>query len=197
MDWEDRNPNMKGKKKRKANSYRKENGCKKRIVIQRKNKMDVNEVLGNRIKNGKQKIKESVSKKKKMKGRKKGEIKDGKKKREAEVTGWDCLIQVDLSKEDRDETKRNKRKRKIYGINPDVQGKLIKKKIKLGIIREEKKYREWDDEIERKEKEEDKHDKRKRKMVTMDKCSGKDVRKKRPKTGAEDIRKFFRTEDKH
>ena len=47
MDWEDRNPNMKGKKKRKANSYRKENGCKKRKIINRKNIMDVNEVLGN------------------------------------------------------------------------------------------------------------------------------------------------------
>jgi hypothetical protein len=128
MDWEDRNPNMKGKKKRKANSYRKENGCKKRIVKKRKNKMDVNEVLGNRRKKDKQIIKEGVSKTKKKKGEKKGEIKDGKKKREEEVTGWDYLNQVDISKEGRDEIKGNKRKRKIDGANSDVQGKIIKKK---------------------------------------------------------------------
>ena len=79
MDWEDRNPNMKGKKKRKANSYRKENGCKKRIVIKRKNKMDVNEVLENRRKKDKQIIKESVSKKKKER-EKKGRNKRWKKK---------------------------------------------------------------------------------------------------------------------
>ena len=104
---------------------------------------------------------------------------------------------MDISKEGRDEIKRNKRKRKIDGANSDVQGKIIIKKKKIGIRREGKKNREWDGEIKKREKEEDKHEKRKRKLVKVDECSGKDVEKKRPKTGAEDIRKFFRTEDKH
>ena len=125
MDWEDRNPNMKGKKKRKANSYRKENGCKKRIVIKRKNKMDVNEVLGNGRKKEKQIIKESVLKKIK-KGKKKGKIKEGKKGKEEEIKGWDFLNQVYSSREN--ETNENKEKRKRGGINSEVQGQIRKKK---------------------------------------------------------------------
>jgi hypothetical protein len=185
MDWEDRNPNMKGKKKRKANSYRKENGCKKRIVIKRKNKMDVNEVLGNGRKKEKQIIKERVLKKRE----KKGKINDGKKKKEEEITGWDFLNQVYSSREN--ETNENKEKRKRGGISSEAQGKIRKKKKKIGSLN-----REWDGERGKKEKEEDKH-KKKRKLFEVKKDSGKDVEKKRPKTGAEDIRKFFRTEDKH
>ena len=52
------------------------------------------------------------------------------------------------------------------------------------------------EEEKREKNENDKHDRRKRKFLKVDKEGIKNERK-RSKTEAEDIRRYFRTEDKH